>query len=103
MIYSKRVITTVGMAAGAQTTYVVPAGKTLVVKDMRAKWISGTIATIDIQIFGLGFIWQFNLTTSAKFDLWQGMQVLNAGETLQCAMTVGSAAIIVTGYLLTTL
>jgi hypothetical protein len=100
MIYTKRVITTVGMATGAQVTYTVPAGKTLVIKDMRSKWISGTLATISVNIFGLAFIEEMNTQSGQHFAQWQGMQALNAGEVLQCSMTAGSASLIVTGYVL---
>jgi hypothetical protein len=101
LIYSTRVLQHTGLVSPATQSFVVPAGKVLVVKDVIAFWRVGSLAELSISIVGIAFIIDLVTQSAQKYVEWQGMQVVNAGETLSAAAVQGTVGVIATGYLLT--
>lgn len=83
------------------TAYTVPAGIVAVVRDMTAKSMSGSSATISIRVVsGLVTcdIWDVRLVDSFLTSQWQGREVLNPGDVLQVASLDGACSVRISGY-----
>lgn len=99
-VYSRRFLQSLALVVGTPATYTVPAGKTLVVKDVDCRWISGTTADCVIAIAGTAYITMVRTATGTPAAHWEGGHVLNAAEQLTASMLVGSASVIISGFLL---
>lgn len=98
-IYSKRLAQSVNLQSAI--AFVVPAGKTWVVRDVAAYCpAAGGTPAMSVTVPGAGVIAAFSqssATVAAVFH-WEGMQVIRAGETLQLSGLGAVWQAMVSGY-----
>lgn len=101
MIYSTRLIAVHDQPGGTPAAYVVPAGKTLVVRSIDC--YAGT-TTLGVNFIALGSAGQVfwgagTAPVSSGSRQWTGREVLYAGETFQLQAD-DTADLTASGYLL---
>lgn len=85
------------------TYYTVPAGTTVVIRDIEATDFSGVANTLFIQIGVTGFtqtVIEPQTSASVRWVQWKGRLVLPAGGILQSASSSAGHSVAVSGYLL---
>lgn len=100
MIYSERIF---GGALGLADTalYTVPAGGTVVLRDVEAYNYSAAVASLSLSVLVSGInnhCLQLPLPAPIQSTQWQGRIVLMAGDVLQGHVTTVQNFIYISGY-----
>lgn len=84
--------------------YIVPELYVAVIRDVEVWLSSGAPLTVYVAAVKPGpltvAISVFDVTGGATSQQWKGRAVLNAGDTLEAAVSAGAATVLVSGYLL---
>lgn len=95
--YTKRLYRAAALEKAASSP---PAGTRWVVRDVVVASYSATAVQVSVNISGVGVIAIVDLAASppAKTGHWEGRQVVNAGESLDCTGVVTGVYVLITGY-----
>jgi hypothetical protein len=96
-IYSIR-MADLTLTAASATPYTVPSGFVAVVRSIQVLSIGSGATGEVLRSGGIGAMAWFTSTLTAQFFPFDVRAVLNAGESLECLVTTGTARFFVSGY-----
>lgn len=99
-IYSTQLAAGTQAAGTTTVVYTVPAGATVVVRDISVGAQSAPANFVAINVAGVAEIAAFDAITQYLTAHWEGRVVLNAGQEINVDAITGTWTYIISGYVL---
>ena len=99
-IYSTRFI---GQQVTTSTPviYTVPSGNVAVLRSISMTPAATGLTAAEVSLGSASIVWKVATGTLSVTQTWDGRQVFNAGETIECTCAGANAYFMCSGYLLT--